>query len=400
MLAVIATIPDSGGPRAAVPSPNGDRLYVGNIANPTVSVIATVSNTVIDAIGPGGALQGLQQLVVHPDGTRLYCNGFGGMSVIDINTKSVVAVVPFAWGGQLAIHPDGSTVYLASGGDSSGNADPQIMLVDTATNAVTGTIKVDGAYYLAVSPDGARLYVTGYNDGLIWAVDTATHGVVKTFAFNKPIGGFVVSPDNSRLYVLGEVKFGVTTSNVTVVDVDTGTVTTGIAFPLGQELTDIAVAPDGSAVYVTQLTGDVSRIDSATMTVSDTVNIGNYAGTVTVSPDGSRIYATNQYHNTVSVLAQLHVPAGGLDLPDLVGKLFGGAAAGGGGWLVIGDHFIPIPPREPVLQAIARALAPHVGKPVQNHELGQRLRRTLAAEPEAPKMAPGSFHPDEHRPQH
>lgn len=400
MLAVIATIPDSGGPRAAVPSPNGDRLYVGNIANPTVSVIATVSNTVIDTIGPGAGLQSPQQLVVHPDGTRLYCNGFGGMSVIDINTKSVVAVVPFAWGGQLAIHPDGSTVYLASGGDSSGNADPQIMLVDTATNAVTGTIKVDGAYYLAVSPDGARLYVTGYNDGLIWAVDTASHSVVKTYAVNKPIGGFVVSPDNSRLYVLGEVKFGVTTSNVTVVDVDTGTVTTGITFPLGQELTDIAVAPDGSAVYATQLTGDVSRIDSATMTVSDTVNIGNYAGTVTVSPDGSRIYATNQYHNTVSVLAQLHVPAGGLDLPDLVGKLFGGAAAGGGGWLVIGDHFIPIPPREPVLQAIARALAPHVGKPVQNHELGQRLRRTLAAEPEAPKMAPGSFHPDEHRPQH
>ncbi|MCX8563642.1 YncE family protein [Mycolicibacterium mucogenicum] len=400
MLAVIATIPDSGGPRAAVPSPNGDRLYVGNIANPTVSVIATVSNTVIDTIGPGGALQGLQQLVVHPDGTRLYCNSFGAMSVIDINTKSVVAVVPFAWGGQLAIHPDGSTVYLASGGDSSGNADPQIMLVDTATNAVTGTIKVDGAYYLAVSPDGARLYVTGYNDGLIWAVDTASHSVVKTYAVNKPIGGFVVSPDSSRLYVLGEVKFGVTTSNVTVVDVDTGTVTTGITFPLGQELTDIAVAPDGSAVYATQLTGDVSRIDSATMTVSDTVNIGNYAGAVTVSPDGSRIYATNQYHNTVSVLAQLHVLAGGLDLPDLVGKLFGGAAAGGGGWLVIGDHFIPIPPREPVLQAIARALAPHVGKPVQNHELGQRLRRTLAAEPEAPKMAPGSFHPDEHRPQH
>jgi YVTN family beta-propeller protein len=400
MLAVIATIPDSGGPRAAVPSPNGDRLYVGNIANPTVSVIATVSNTVIDAIGPGVGLQGLQQLVVHPDGTRLYCNGFGGMSVIDINTKSVVAVVPFAWGGQVAIHPDGSTVYLACGGDSSGNADPQIMLVDTATNSVTGTIKVDGAYYVAVSPDGTRLYVTGYGDELIWAVDTASHSVVETFALNKPIGGFVVSPDNSRLYVLGEVKFGMTTSNVTVVDVGTGTVTTGITFPLGQELTDVAVAPDGSALYTAQLTGDVSRIDTATMTVSDTVNIGNYAGTVAVSPNGSRIYVTNQYNNTVSVLAQLHVPAGGVDLLDLVGKLFGGAAAGGGGWLVIGDHFIPIPPREPVLQAIARALAPHVGKPVQNHELGQRLRRTLAAEPEAPKMAPGSFHPDEHRPQH
>lgn len=400
MLAVIATIPDSGGPTTAGPSPSGDRLYVGNFADPTISVIATVNNTVIDAIGPGVGVQSPQQLIVHPDDTRLYCNNFGGLSVIDLNTKSVVAVVPFSWGGQIAMHPDGSTVYLASGGDSSGNLDPKILVVDTATNAVTGTIKVDGAYYLAVSPDGTRLYVAGYTDDLIWAVDTATHSVVKTFALNKPIGGFVVSPDSSRLYVLGIVKFGVTTSNVTVVDVGTGTVTTGLTFPLGQELTDIAVAPDGSAVYVTQLTGDVSRIDTATMTVSDTVNIGSYAGAVAVSPDGSRIYVTNRYNNTVSVLAQLHIPAGGFDLPDLVGKLFGGAAAGGGGWLVIGDHFIPIPPREPVLQAIARALAPHVGKPVQNRELGQRLRRTLASDPEAPKMAPGTFHPDGHRPQH
>lgn len=400
MLAVIATIPESGGPTAAVASPGGDRLYVGNSDSPTVSMIATASNAVIDAIGPGAGLQAAQQLVVHPDGTRLYCNNFGGMSVMDVNAKSVVAVVPSAWAGQVAIHPDGSTIYLASGGDSSGNPDPKIVLIDTATDAVTGTIKVDGAYYVAVSPDGARLYVAGYTGGLIWAVDTISHSVVKTFAFNRPIGGFVVSPDNSRLYVLGEVKFGVTTSNVTMVDVGTGAVTTAITFPLGQELTDIAVAPDGSAVYTTQLTGDVSRIDTATMAVTDTVNVGNYAGAVAVSPDGSRIYVTNRFGNTVSVIAQLHVPAGGVDLPDLVGKLIGGAAAGGNGWLVIGDHFYPIPPREPALQAIARALAPHLGKPVQNHELGQRLRRTLASDPEAPKMAPGTFHPDGHRPQH
>jgi YVTN family beta-propeller protein len=274
------------------------------------------------------------------------------------------------------------------------------MLIDAATNTVTGSIKLDEAYHLAVSPDGARLYVAGYGGDLIWAIDTTSHSVVKTIDLGKPTSGLVVSPDNSRVYVLGAVKFGVTTSNVTVVDVGTGTVTTGITFPLGQELTDIAVAPDGSAVYVTQLTGDVSRIDTATMAVTDSVNIGSYAGAVAVSPDGSRIYVTNRHNNTVSVLAQLHTLPGGADLPDLVGKLIGGAAAGGNGWLVIGDHFIPIPPREPVLQAIARVLAPHAGKPVQNHELGQRLRRTLASEPEAPKMAPGTFHSDGHRPQH
>jgi len=400
MLAVIATIPESGGPTAAAASPGGDRIYVGNSSSPTVSVIATATNTVVDAIGPGIGLQGAQQLVVHPDGTRLYCNNFGGLSVMDVNTKSVVAVVPSGWAGNVAIHPDGSTIYLASGGDINGTADPKIMLIDATTNSVAGTIKVDDAYYVAVSPNGARLYVAGYGADALAVIDTISHGAVGAISVGKPVAGLVVSPDNSRIYVMGAVEFGVTTSSVTAVDAATGAIIGGVTFPLGKELSDIAVAPDGSAVFATQLTGDVNRIDTATMSVTDTVNIGNYAGAIAVSHDGSRIYVTNQYNNTVSVLAQLHTIPGGIDLPDLVGKLIGGAAAGGNGWLVIGDHFIPIPPREPVLQAIARALAPHAGKPVQNHELGQRLRRTLAAEPEAPKMAPGSFHPDEHRPQH
>lgn len=400
MLAVIATIPESGGPTAAVASPGGDRIYVGNSSSPTVSVIATATNTVVDAIGPGVGLPGAQQLVVHPDGTRLYCNNFGGLSVMDINTKSVVAVVPSGWAGNVAIHPDGSTIYLASGGDINGTADPKIMLIDATTNSVAGTIKVDDAYYVAVSPNGARLYVAGYGADTLAVLDTTSHSVVSTISVGKPVSGLVVSPDNSRIYVMGAVEFGVTTCSVTAVDAATGAIIGGVTFPLGKELSDIAVAPDGSAVYATQQTGDVNRIDTATMSVTDTVTIGNFAGAVAVSPDGSRIYVTNRYNNTVSVVAQLHVTPADLHLPDLVGKLVGGAAAGGNGWLVIGDHFYPIPPREPALQAIARALAPHVGTPVQNHELGQRLRRTLSAEPEAPKMAPGSFHPDEHRPQH
>ncbi|MFL0174211.1 hypothetical protein [Mycobacterium sp. SMC-13] len=401
MLAVIATIPVGGGPTAPASSPSGDRIYVGSTANPTISVIATVTNTVIDSIGPAPlGLQGAQQLTVHPDGTRLYCNTFGAVAVVDVNAKSIAALIPSGWAGMVAVHPDGSTVYLASGGDDSGTPDPKVILIDAATNTVTGSIKVDEAYYVAVSPNGARLYVAGYGADTLAVLDTTSHSVVSTISVGKPVSGLVVSPDNSRIYVMGAVEFGVTTCSVTAVDAATGAIIGGVTFPLGKELSDIAVAPDGSAVYATQQTGDVNRIDTTTMTVTDTVSIGSYAGAVAVSPDGSRIYVTNRHANTVSVIAQLHVTPADLHLPDLVGKLIGGAASGGNGWLVIGDHFYPIPPREPALQAVARALAPHVGKPVQNHELGQRLRRTLSAEPEAPKMAPGSFHPDEHRPQH
>ena len=378
MLAVIATIPVNGGPAAAALSPDGSRVYVGTGSTSTIPVVNSATNIVTDTIGPAVGLQDVQQLVVHPDGTRLYVNTFGAITVVDPSAKTVLAVIPSSWAAQVAIHPDGSTLYLASGGDPDGNPDPRIVLIDTATNAVAGTIDVDGAYYVAVSPDGARLYVAGYTGDEMWAIDTATHAVVSTIGVGKPISGLVVSPDSSRVYVLGAVKFGVTTSSVNVVDVAAGTVTTAVTFPLGLEPTDFAVAPDGSAVYVTNVHGAVSLFDTATMTMSETVQVGDYAGAVAVSPNGSRVYVTNSHNNTVSVIARLHVAPGSIDLPDLVGKLIGGAAAGGGGWLVIGDHFFPIPPRAPVLQAIARAVAPHVGRPIKNQELGQRLRRTLA----------------------
>ena len=65
------------------------------------------------------------------------------------------------------------------------------------------------------------------------------------------------------------------------------------------------------------------------------------------------------------------------DLPDLVGQIFGGVDVGGGGWLVIGNHFYKIPPRPPIMAIIARAAAPHLGKPIENRKLGQQLRNML-----------------------
>jgi hypothetical protein len=63
------------------------------------------------------------------------------------------------------------------------------------------------------------------------------------------------------------------------------------------------------------------------------------------------------------------------DLPELVGKLVGGAAGDGGGWLVIGNHAYPIPPRPLAMLAIARAAAPYLGSPIENRQVGAQLRK-------------------------
>jgi hypothetical protein len=61
--------------------------------------------------------------------------------------------------------------------------------------------------------------------------------------------------------------------------------------------------------------------------------------------------------------------------PDLVGRLFGAAAVDGGGWLVVGGHFIPIPPRSPLIETLVRVAGRYVGGAVENPEMAEQLRK-------------------------
>ncbi len=61
-------------------------------------------------------------------------------------------------------------------------------------------------------------------------------------------------------------------------------------------------------------------------------------------------------------------------VPDLIGKLFGAAASDGEGWLLIGDHFVPIPPRSPELAVLLQAAIRNRARAVHNPELAERVR--------------------------
>lgn len=61
--------------------------------------------------------------------------------------------------------------------------------------------------------------------------------------------------------------------------------------------------------------------------------------------------------------------------PDLIGRLIGEVVADGGGWIVIGNRFIPIPPRSPGVPMIARAATPYLGHAIEDAQLGDQLRQ-------------------------
>ena len=77
-----------------------------------------------------------------------------------------------------------------------------------------------------------------------------------------------------------------------------------------------------------------------------------------------------------SSIAVRPVRAHRFTVPELIGRLFGAAAADGGGWLLIGDHFVPIPPRSPEFAALLQAAARNRARAVRNPELAEQVRKT------------------------
>src|SRR5215813_1835163 len=77
--------------------------------------------------------------------------------------------------------------------------------------------------------------------------------------------------------------------NVSVIDTATDEVTGTIS--VGGYLFGVAVIPDGSKVYVTDINnGTVSVISTATNQVTGTIAVGEVPQGVAVTPDGSKVY--------------------------------------------------------------------------------------------------------------
>jgi YVTN family beta-propeller protein len=150
---ITATIPVGANPSAMAVSPDGERLYVANLGDRTVSVIDTTINQVTATIPCRAA--GLYGAAVSPDGNHLYLSDVSSLLVIDTATHQMTggAGVDSDPSG-LAFSADGQHLYVAVAGRKAA------AVVDPATNDVTATIKVgDHPYYLALSPDGGHLYV-------------------------------------------------------------------------------------------------------------------------------------------------------------------------------------------------------------------------------------------------
>ncbi|MCX4751229.1 YncE family protein [Kitasatospora sp. NBC_01287] len=293
----IATTTVGGGADQVAVTPDGASLYVTN-AFKYVSVvnIAKTSATNIPFDNSELSPDILYGEAIAPDGKHAYVavqNPFHGdkVSVIDTATKQVSATIQVSKPHQVVISPNGKRLYVS--GDKGGS----LSVINTTNDQVIATIHLDEpANGMAITPDGKHLYVTG-NSGTVSVISLAKRKIVHTIP-GAGTGGVTISPNGSRAYVVGvRVKNKSTQGKVSVINTTTDAVTKTI--PIGDSTpangpgryflpSEVAVTPDGKSAYVVGSyghgtpQGTVFAINTATEAVTPiTVGAGDTMGAAT-----------------------------------------------------------------------------------------------------------------------
>ena len=163
-------------PHCPIFGPKDGRLYVTTELTQTIQVIDPATRTIVDAI-PTGAAES-HMMVISSDGKRAYTAnvGVGTVSVIDLQARVVIKVIPVAKVVQrIAMSTDGRWLFTAD------QTKPQIAVIDTETNSVNKWIPLPSlGYGMAVTGDGNSLVVAHPKSNSVSIVDLPTMKVERT----------------------------------------------------------------------------------------------------------------------------------------------------------------------------------------------------------------------------
>ena len=276
-----------------------DRVYVINSGwagedsphRPSMSVISRASNSVVATVDVGNHPS---CVAVAPGVGHVYVGSTepGKLSELDNTTHTAVITINIAEPpGQLVVAAD--RLYVTSGAT--------LWEIDMAAGSIVARVPLYSSLGgLAIGPD--RVYISGAEgsfSGLQWRgliiLDRTTLSTISRIWFDnvphEPIWAA------RRLYMSGGA------GEVLVLDQSAQLVTT-IRTGIDQWIAGMAATLDGSRIYVTSAeSGSVSVIDTTTNTVTATIDVGGSASDIAVAPDGSRIYVMHRtVRGTVTVI--------------------------------------------------------------------------------------------------
>jgi len=195
--------------------------------------------------------------------------------------------------------PDGRYLIVAN----NGYAKPALTVVDLEKLYVRSTLSLDNAWLgLAWHPDGKRLYCSGAAALTVaeFQFQKGRLTPARSFSLGKPdkdketfIGGLAVAPDGSRLYVvnvLGQTLHALdTTSGQTIRTV-----------PLAAEPYTVAVSPEGKTLFISLWGGaKILFFDTETLEKTGEVSVGEHPNAMALTADGTRLFVACANTNSV-----------------------------------------------------------------------------------------------------
>ena len=184
-------------PHCPVIGPKNGLLYVTTELDKTISIIDPKTLKIIGSI-PTNQPES-HMLAISHDGRRGYTAnvGPGTVSVLDMDAKKVVTVIPISKETQrISISPDDSMVF------TSDQTKPQLAVIDTASNQVKTWIHLPGTGYGTASTiDGKWLLVAVPPVNKVAVINLQTMKVSHTIDVPSSPQEVLVRPDNQFAYV-------------------------------------------------------------------------------------------------------------------------------------------------------------------------------------------------------
>lgn len=145
---------------------------------------------------------------------------------------------------------------------------------------------------------GVVSYVTNEGTGTVSVIDRAVDRIVSEIEVGPRPRGVVVTPDNTRAFVVNSGP-----STLTVIDVSTNRVLHTTNLEVGANPSDVVITPDGRALYVSNTAlNSVSVTNTSSFHVLQTIPVGLRPVALLLVPARNRLFVANTGHNTITVI--------------------------------------------------------------------------------------------------
>lgn len=181
----VATVPTGEYPHGLALSPDERVLFVANLQENALSVIDTESLTEVDRISVGHAPT---QITFTPNGSEAYVamRDANAVAVVDVEARRVVDVVQVGTApAQLEATADGKYVVVANEGNEL-TPEVRVSVIDTDRHQVMRTFEVgQGPHGIAVDDTGRFVFVTSRHASTLSVLDLEHEEVVDTYATGR-----------------------------------------------------------------------------------------------------------------------------------------------------------------------------------------------------------------------